>query len=100
MSILGFILFLSKQNDKRVSRFEYNIERKKEQKEKDKVRKEKIASYFFDLSKVTYTVLVVGVLVTIIQNESYRNISLNVGVLIGCMLAILFARIGNNILKK
>ena len=83
-----------------MSKFEYSIERKKEEKEKDKVRKEKIASYFFDLSKVTYTVLVVGVLVTIIQNESYLNISLNVGVLIGSVLAILFARIGNNILKK
>jgi len=31
-----------------VSRFEYNIEKKKEQKEKDKIQKEKIASYFFD----------------------------------------------------
>ena len=31
-----------------------------EVKEKDKVRREKLASLFFDLCKVTYTVLVVG----------------------------------------
>jgi len=83
-----------------MSNFGKNIEQKKERKEKDKSRKDKLSSYFFDLSKVTYTVLVVGLFVFIIQNETYRNISLNIGVLIGICFAILFARIGNNILKK
>ena len=44
-----------------------------EVKEKDKVRREKLASLFFDLCKVTYTVLVVGLLVTLFQNELYTN---------------------------
>ena len=46
---------------------------RKEVKEKDKVRREKLASLFFDLCKVTYTVLVVGLPVTLFQNELYTN---------------------------
>lgn len=34
-------------------------EAKKETKEKDKVRKEKLASYFFDLSKLSFAGLVI-----------------------------------------
>lgn len=83
-----------------MSNFVKNIEQKKERREKDKTRKDKLSSYFFDLSKVTYTVMVVGLFAFIIQNETYKNISLNVGVFIGIGFAILFARIGNNILKK
>ena len=42
---------------------------RKEVKEKDKVRREKLASLFFDLCKVTYTVLVVGLLVTLCKQS-------------------------------
>ena len=35
-------------------------EEKKERKEKDKTRREKLAGYFFNLSQLTYTALVLG----------------------------------------
>lgn len=72
---------------------------KKERKEKDKIRKEKLAAYFLDLSKITYTVLVIGLVVTLFQNEQYKNFLLDGLVLIGSIIAFVFAKIGNNILK-
>jgi uncharacterized membrane protein len=73
---------------------------KKESKEKDKVRKEKLATYFLDLSKITYTVLVIGLVITLFQNEQYKNFLLDGLVLIGSIIAFVFAKIGNNILKN
>lgn len=82
-----------------MSEFSNQLEKKKDRKEKDKVRREKLAGYFFDLSKVTYTVLVVGVLVSILQEKDYMNIPLDVVVLVGIISAVVYARIGNNLLK-
>ena len=70
---------------------------RKEVKEKDKVRREKLASLFFDLCKVTYTVLVVGLLVTLFQNELYTNYLMIALVVVGVLVAFEFAKIGNNI---
>jgi hypothetical protein len=75
-------------------------EEAKESKEKNKVRQEKLASFFFDLSKITYTVLVVGLLVNVIQEQDFTNFVLVVSVVVGVLISIIFARIGNNILKK
>lgn len=72
---------------------------RKESKEKDKIRKEKLATYFLDLSKITYTVLVIGLVVTLLQNEQYKNFLLDGLVLLGSIIAFVFAKIGNNILK-
>ncbi|WP_444343138.1 hypothetical protein [Phocaeicola sp.] len=72
---------------------------RKEVKEKDK-RREKLASLFFDLCKVTYTVLVVGLLVTLFQNELYTNYLMIALVVVGVLVAFEFAKIGNNILKR
>ena len=66
---------------------------RKEVKEKDKVRREK-------LCKVTYTVLVVGLLVTLFQNELYTNYLMIALVVVGVLVAFEFAKIGNNILKR
>lgn len=82
-----------------MSKFSENIEKKEDKKVKDRTRREKLASYFFDLSKVTYTVLVVGLLVSILQEEDYMNIPLNILVVIGVLAAITFAKIGNNLFK-
>lgn len=82
-----------------MNEFSNQLEKKKDRKEKDKVRREKLAGYFFDLSKVTYTVLVVGVLVSILQEKDYMNIPLDVVVLVGIISAVVYARIGNNLLK-
>ena len=72
---------------------------KKERKENDKIRKEKLGTYFLDLSKITYTVLVIGLVVTLFQNEQYRNFLLDGLVLLGSLIAFVFAKIGNNIIK-
>ena len=72
---------------------------RKEVKEKDKVRREKLASLFFDLCKVTYTVLVVGLLVTLFQNELYTNYLMIALVVVGVLVAFEFAKIGNNIVS-
>lgn len=58
------------------------------------------ANLFFDLCKVTYTVLVVGLLVTLFQNELYTNYLMIALVVVGVLVAFEFAKIGNNILKR
>lgn len=71
---------------------------KKEIKEKDRTRREKLAGYFFDLSKLSFAALVIGGIVSIKPDnidysmEIYR-------VIIGCFFTISLARIANIILK-
>lgn len=49
-------------------------EEKKEVKEKDKTRREKLAGYFFDLSKLSFAGLVVGGMVSIkLDNVDYSK---------------------------
>lgn len=74
-------------------------EKKKETKEKDKARKDKLAVFFFNLAQVSFTILVLGLLITLTKEELYNNYFLMLLSLFGIVLAILFARIGNNILK-
>lgn len=72
-------------------------EAKKETKEKDKVRKEKLASYFFDLSKLSFVGLVIGIVVPLYSNITNEN---NWYVVItGIMLATVSALLANKILK-
>lgn len=72
-------------------------EAKKETKEKDKVRKEKLASYFFDLSKLSFAGLVIGIVVPLYSNITNEN---NWYVVItGIMLATISALLANKILK-
>ena len=44
-----------------MSEFGNRVERKKERKEKDKTRRDKLAGYFFDLSKLSFAGLVISV---------------------------------------
>lgn len=83
-----------------MSNFSKGIEHRKDRKEKDKARKDKLSSYFFDLSKATYTIMVVGLLVNVIQEQNFTNLVLDVAVVLGVILSITLAKIGNNILKK
>ena len=73
---------------------------RKEVKERGKLSCEKVGSLFFDLSKVSYTVLVVGLPVTLFQNELYTNYLMIALVVVGVLVAFEFAKIGNNILKR
>ena len=73
---------------------------RKEVKERDEVRREKLASLLFDLCKVTYTVLVVGLLVTLFQNELYTNYLMIALVVVGVLVDFELAKTGNNSLKR
>jgi len=72
-------------------------EEKKERKEKDNTRREKLASYFFDLSKLSFAGLVIGGIVSIkpemdVTVEGCR-------VVFGIISTFVLARMGNVILK-
>lgn len=70
---------------------------KKEAKEKDKVRREKLAGLFFDLAKLSFAGLVIG---GIVSMKPDMNITLDIyRVIIGGFSTIIFIRIGNAILK-
>ena len=81
-----------------MSNFEENVKAKEEQKEKDKVRKEKLSGYFFNLSQLTYTALLLGGMVLFFQGDKISTI-LVVMLFVGCILAYALAKIGNNLLK-
>lgn len=74
------------------------LEIKKEGKEKDKVRREKLARFFFNLSQLTYTALVLGGMVLFFQG-GVITLKLSVMLVVGCILAYSWAKIGNNLLR-
>lgn len=70
---------------------------KQEAKEKDKIRREKLASYFYDSSKLILAGVVIGGLTPIYTHDTE---DVNWGVIwIGSVATILLAWIGNKILK-
>lgn len=74
-------------------------EARKEGKEKDKVRREKLAGYFFNLSQLCFVTLVISLISTVTKEELYSNYVLMILVVFGIILTLVFARIGNNLLK-
>lgn len=85
-------------SNKDMGNWERKQEEKREGKEKDKVRREKLAGYFFSLSQLTYTALVLGGMVLFFQGSEI-SIKLSVMLSVGCTLAYALAKIGNNLLK-
>lgn len=70
---------------------------KEENKEKDKTRREKLAGYFFDLSKLCFAGLVVGVVIPLYSDISDENNWYSVCT--GIILTIMSACLANKILK-
>ena len=70
---------------------------KKENKERDKVRKEKLAGYFLNLSQLTFVALVLGGITPLYIDEEHvvSWMLLSAGIL----MTFIFAGIGYNILK-
>ena len=69
----------------------------RDEREKVKVRKEKLGGYFFDISKLSFGAMVLGGLTPMITGEfDYMNL---LYVLFGVCMTILFAIVGNRILK-
>ena len=46
---------------------------KKEAKEKDKVRREKLAGFFFNLAQVSFTVLSLGLAITLVKEDLLQH---------------------------
>ena len=70
---------------------------RKETKERDKTRKEKLAGYFFDLSKLSFAGLVIGIIIPLYANfldEKNWYIAVT-----GIVLTTLSALLANKILK-
>lgn len=74
------------------------IKQIRETAQKDKTRKEKLAGYFFDLSKLSFAGLVIGGLVSIKSDNADHAIDIY-RVIVGCLLTILSAIMANLILK-
>lgn len=95
MTIFVFAIHIQQCN---MSNFSKMQEEKKERKEKDKTRREKLAGYFFDLSKLSFAGLVVGGIVSIKPDNIDYSIEIYRAI-IGCFFTISLARIANIILK-
>lgn len=73
-------------------------EARKEVKEKDKVRREKLAGYFFNLSQLTFVALVLGGITPFYSSNIENEINLYV-LIAGTLFTVVLANIGNRILK-
>ena len=79
-----------------MSNFSRQVEKREERKEKDKVSRETLGKFFYDLAKLSFAGLVVGCFTL---NEEGELFMLSVA-LAGVALTIIFSRIGFVILKK
>lgn len=70
----------------------------KESKEKQKLGREKLGSFFYDLAKIAFTTLVAGSIVTMVSGQ--LKLILWLVVLFGIIATYAFAQIGNNIIKQ
>ena len=84
-----------------MSDFERRREKNKEARELVKIRKENIAKYFFDLSKLTFAALVLGVAASLLNREIEDEIPSMANYLfaMGFIGTVAFAMIGYRILK-
>lgn len=83
-----------------MGKYSKQIEIKKELKEKDKVRKEKLAEYFFSLSNTLFGSLVIGLSLMLLDESNIFDEKAAWSMLIsGLFMLIGLAKIGNNILK-
>lgn len=72
------------------------IEEQKTSTDMKKLKKETMAKYFYDLSKLTFTAMVLGGMISFLQGTEIKWI---IAIIAGCVLAITLAGIGNSLLK-
>ncbi|MBU8982132.1 hypothetical protein [Phocaeicola vulgatus] len=77
--------------------FSRQQEEKKDVREKNKTRREKLAGYFFDLSKLSFAGLVIGVVIPLYSDLSNENNWYSICT--GILLTIISAVFANKILK-
>lgn len=72
---------------------------KEETKERDKTRRENIAKYYLDLSKLTFGALVLGSITCIITGKDIDSWTVSGVMADGIATTIILAKIGNQIFK-
>lgn len=70
---------------------------RREIKERDEARREALAKYYFNLSQLAFVGLVIGVVIPLYSDV--QDATNWYAVLTGCLMTIIFALIGNKILK-
>ncbi len=80
-----------------MSNYSRQQEKREERKEKDKVRREKLAGYYFDLSKLSFAGIFVSVIIPLLTDE--QNVRMWVAAVFGLILTVLSASLANKILK-
>lgn len=71
----------------------------RETRERDKSRREKEAEYWFGLSKIVFTAMVVGSVMAIVQAEEVK-VTLVVVIVLGLIITFGLYAIGHNTLTK
>lgn len=84
-------------SNKDMGNWERKQEEKREGKEKDKVRREKLAGYFFDLSKLSFAGLVISIILPLLSDV--ENIVMWIVAFFGLVLTASSALLANKILK-
>ena len=80
-----------------MSNFTTQQEKQKEVKEKEKLGRETLGKFFYDLAKIAFTALVVGSIVSVTTEQKKLECWLLIG--IGLITTFVFARIGHKIMK-
>lgn len=75
-------------------------EARRESKERDKTRREKLAGYLYDLSKITFTGLVIGGVAMFFSSSTENMEYVIYTVIAGIVLTYMFAWLGNRILNQ
>ena len=73
-------------------------EERKEAKEKEKLSRETLGKFFYDLAKIAFTALVIGSIVSIVTEKEKQDYGILVA--IGSMATIVFSMIGYKIIKS
>ena len=80
--------------------WELQQEARRESKERDKTRREKLAGYLYDLSKITFTGLVIGGVAMFFSSSTENMEYVIYTVIAGVVLTYMFAWLGNRILNQ
>lgn len=81
-----------------MSKFEEQQHARTEAREKDRVRKEKLAGYLYNISQLTFAALVLGGITPLFAN--YNNVANWIALPFGAFTSYVFASAANRILKN
>lgn len=80
-----------------MSNFEDNRKAKEDRKERDKISRENLGKFFYDLAKLSFATLVIGSVASVIMKKD--NLEAWAIILIGTFVTSVFAYIGFKIIK-